>query len=252
MRPLARLCQGRVALLDQNRDVDVGDIKALVALLVNNRNNHIDCQGVGEEIRRTAHTQVGLEGTTPHKDILEALLCIIDLLVGGNGSLLDLRDGTSRLYAETHLHPKGARKGIKTYVVKGYTHVDLGQYGLARRRIRVPMHRLMCWLRWGKPSDGTAFACHDVGCLRRACVGLGCLRWASPAANARDRVRKTALRRARQGRAAPSVALASECMLLDTHICGVRVHGHCRNLWPSCIKGGPQNGLLGKPCFSGA
>ena len=141
---LASLCQGGVALLDHNVDVDVGDIKDLVALLVRHRNNHIDCQGIGEEIRRTAHTQLGVQGTTPHKDILEALLCIVDLLVGGNGSVEALRNGTSRLYAEGHLHPRAARSGIRTYLVEGYMRMDLGQYGLARRRISVSMHRIMC------------------------------------------------------------------------------------------------------------
>ena len=207
---LASLCQGRVALLDHNVDVDVGDIKDLVALLVRHRNNHIDCRGIGEEIRRTAHTQLGVQGTTPHKDILEALLCIVDVLVGGNGSVEALRNGTSRLYAEGHLHPRVARRGIRTYLVKGYMHIDLGLYGLARRRIRVPMHRIMCWLRWGNPSDSSAVVCHDIACPRRDCVGLACLRWDTVAANARDRVRKGALRGARQGRAAPGVARESE------------------------------------------
>ena len=202
-RPLACLCQGRVALLDDNIDVDVADIKALVALLVKHKNNHIDCQGIGEVIKDTAHTEVGVLGSTPHKDILEALLCVIDLLVGGNGSVVRLREGTSALYAESHLRPKGARKGVKTFLVKGYAHIDLGQYGLARRRIRMPMHRIMCWLRWGNPSDGKAIVCHRIECVRRDCVGLACLRWGTPADNARDRVARAALRRARQGRAAP-------------------------------------------------
>ncbi|CAL5224017.1 g6637 [Coccomyxa viridis] len=49
-------------------------------------------------------------------------------------------------------------------------------------------------------SEATSLA------LSRDCVGLACLRWDTVAANAHDRVRKGALRRARQGRAAPGVA----------------------------------------------
>ena len=187
---------------------------------------------MGKRIEFVARTQVGVQGATPLKDIIEGLLCVIDILVGGNGSDVDLRDGTSQLYAERHLYPMGATKGIKTFLVNGYIYLDLGQYGSSQRRIRVPMHRIMCGLRWGNPSFVKACACHDIECVRRDCVGLGCLRWATAAANARDRVRKAALRRARQGRAAPGVARASACMSLTPKSCVVRVHAHCCCLWP--------------------
>ncbi|CAL5228060.1 g11126 [Coccomyxa viridis] len=57
-----------------------------------------------------------------------------------------------------------------------------------------------------RPLTGLVMGHTTSFALSRDCVGLACLRWDTVAANAHDRARKGALRRARQGRAAPGVA----------------------------------------------
>ena len=190
---LASLSQGRVALLDDTRDISVGALEPLMTTLRKHTNHDMFCKGIGVDIRHIACTQDEEKGHTPQRDILEMLLCAIDKLLRGSGTLVDLRNGTSRLYDDTHLHPRRAIRGMRTYLVNEYTHIDLGYYGRTkpRARIRVPMHRLMCWLRWGNPSkDSKATVCHDPHCPRRDCVSLVCLRWGDDADNARDRAKE--------------------------------------------------------------
>ena len=211
MKRLASLSQGRVALLDDTRDVNVSVLEPLMAIFSKHNNNGMCVMGIGQSIRRIACTK---DAKTPQRDILEVLLCAIDRLLDGNGSPEDLKNGASRLYDDTHLQPMHAESGLKTLYMSGYPYMDIGSYGKAgaRAHIRVAMHRVMCWLRWHNPSkDSKASVCHDPHCPRRDCVSLGCLRWGDDADNGRDRVIKSAHRRARQGRASPSVAQASEC-----------------------------------------
>ena len=201
-------------LLDESEDVDERDIKALVTTLRAKNDNNLVCHDMGEEIRDVACREDERKSETPIRDIVEILLCIIDRLVGGSGTVDDLRNGTSRLYADTHLVPTLATKGIITYHLGGYTYIEVGRYGYRQSHacVRVAMHRLMCWLRWGTPSNPKSIVCHDPRCPRSTCVSLACLRWGDNARNARDRVARGAHRRARQGRASPGDAQASECI----------------------------------------
>lgn len=212
---LGLLSSGRVLLLDESVDVDVGEINELVRKLV--ASNYVDlmCYGMGEECRHVACRQDDGKSKAPKRDILEMLLCVIDKLVGGNGLPLDLKNGTCILYDDTHLIPRHATRGTTTHLLNDYIYIEVRRYG--RRKswayLRVSMHRQMCWLRWGNASTPESIVCHDPQCARRACVALGCLRWDDNATIARDRVRRDTLRRARQGRAPESVARASECLV---------------------------------------
>ena len=225
-RPAA-FSQGRVALLEDGANVDVGDINALVRTFREHKNENMTAYGiVGETIADIAYAidpkkSVG----TPHKNITEMLLCTIDKLGRGTGSYQELKDVTSRLYDDTHLEPRRGIRGVRTCMLNGYTYIELASYGWPQRhaRVRIAMHRLMCWLRWGNPSSEESIVCHDPRCSRRECVGLACLRWGTNAINAHDRVTSNVLRRARLGRATKSDAQASESMLPIATFCVVWV-----------------------------
>ena len=229
-KPLALRCQGRVALLDRASEVHFRDISALRAKL----GLPMDCTSIGSVMRSIACTPSTSEAPfTPMKDMMEYLLCVIDLSIGGDGEYQSLLDGTSKLYDEGHLWPTKGINGVPIYMLdERYAQFYMGTY--ARGPIRVSMHRLMCWLRWGNPPEANSIVCHDIGCPRRtpACVSLGCLRWGDRAANARDRVEAHAYRNARQGRAPASVAQASECSLL--HACNVRYGGAWQSVSVCC------------------
>lgn len=217
MKRLATFSQGRVALLEDSANVDVSDINAMVQTFRKHKLDNMRVHGiVGQTIANIACgiDPQKVEGT-PHKDILEMLLCTIDRLVRGSGSYEDLKNGTSRLYDEAHMEPRRGIRGVRTCMLNGYTYLELASYGWPRRhgRVRVAMHRLMCWLRWGNHSRDKFIVCHDPQCPRRECVSLACLRWGSNAINAHDRVTRHAHRRARQARATASDAQASEYML---------------------------------------
>jgi len=119
----------------------------------------------------------------PYRDLLQYLLCVLDKLGAGDGDVSRLLDGTAD---EGHFHILRHPSWVKTIRSLGYEYLALGQYDHkdgGRVSLRVPLHHLTCYLRWGGP--GGRMVCHDVGCPHRHCLSPACVRWGDPHENAR-------------------------------------------------------------------
>ena len=136
---------------------------------------------------------------------------MIDKLGGGDGDVSRLLDGTARLYDEGHFHILRHPSWVKTIRSLGYEYLALGQYDHedgGRVSLRVPLHHLTCYLRWGGP--GGRMVCHDVGCPHRHCLSPACLRWGDLHENVQDRVGRGIYLCAVLGRRGEAVAYTSE------------------------------------------
>ena len=209
MKPLASLCGGRPNLQSQRDDVQLGALTHVVEVIRNERHNNFRIQHntVSRHVERIALTYE----EEPYRDLLQYLLCVIDKLGGGDGDLSQLLDGTARLYDERHFHILRHPSWVRTIRRLGYEYLALGQYDHedgGRVSLRVPLHHLTCYLRWG--GAATAMVCHDVGCPHRHCVSPGCLRWGDLHENVQDRVGRGIYLSAVLGRQARAVAYTSE------------------------------------------
>ncbi len=104
--------------------------------------------------------------------------------LGGDAAAL-----LSRRYEERHLHILRHPSWVSITRIEGYEYLALGRYvdgNGTRKCLRVPLHHLTCYLRWGGASS--AMVCHDVPCPHRHCLSPGCLRWGDDHENVQDRV----------------------------------------------------------------
>lgn len=82
-----------------------------------------------------------------------------------------------------------------------------------RAPIKIGMHVVMCWLRWGDAPNGlqSPVVLHDpLTCRHSWCLGLQCLSWGDAMDNVRDRERALVHRRALQAGLVGAEAEASE------------------------------------------
>ena len=216
MKPLASLCGGRPNLQSQRVDVKLGALDHVVKVMKDEATNNFRIQH--NTVSRHVETIALTYEKEPYRDLLQYLLCVIDKLGGGDGDVSRLLDGTARLYDEGHFHILRHPSWVGITRIEGYEYLALGRYvdgNGTRKCLRVPLHHLTCYLRWG--GAATAMVCHDVGCPHRHCLSPGCLRWENDHANVQDRVTRPIYLSTRLGRRGEECAATSEA--LHAHLC---------------------------------
>ena len=218
MKALASLCGGRPHLQSQRNDVQLGALVHVVEVIKDQNSNNLRIQH--NTVSRRVEEVALRNRQEPYRVLLQYLLCVIDKLGGGDGDVSRLLDGTARLYDEGHLHILRHPSWVSITRIEGYEYLALGRYvdeNGTRKCLRVPLHHLTCYLRWGGASS--AMVCHDVPCPHRHCLSPGCLRWGDDHENVQDRVTRPIYLSTRLGRRGEEEAYTSEALHAHLRLC---------------------------------